>query len=174
MSWIFEIIIGFAILIAANFFWSAIRAVPFQRKLIQSSDEIKKLIAFIGEDKLKSEGKTVEPAFGSYSNNIIILLSVGIRTMDKVRNISVFATIVLLIVSFAINPWFALINFALFMLIGLMDVHSYIKNSMASDIESVILNIYKWNKVDHSACMYFCTEEKPYLRVLYQAVTELL
>lgn len=174
MSWIFEVLIGFAILIVANFFWSAIGAVPFQRKLIQSSDEIKKLIAFIGENRLKSEGESVEPAFGSYANNIVMFLSVGIKTMDKIRNISAFATIVLLTVSFAINPWFALINFALFMLTRFMDVHSYTKNSMATDIHSVILNIYKWNKVDHSACMYFCTEEKPYLRVLYQAVKELL
>ena len=174
MSWIFEIIICFAILIAANFFWSAIGAVPFQRKLIQSYDELKKLIAFIGEDRLKSEGETVEPAFGSYSNNIVILLSAGIRTMDNMRNISAFIIIVLLAVSFAINPWFALVNFTLFLLIRFMDVHSYIKNSVATDIRSVLLNIYKWNKVDHSACMHFCTEEKPYLRVLYQVVTELL
>ena len=174
MTWIFELIISFATLISGNLFWSAIGAVPFQRKLIQSPDEIKRLIVLIGEDRLKYDGDTVEPAFGSYKNNITMFITLGVRTIDKIKNISAFAIIVLLVVSFSINSWFVLINFAIFMLTRFMDVHSSIKNSIATDLYPVILNIYKWNKVDYSTCMHYCNEEKPYLHVLHGVVTELL
>jgi hypothetical protein len=172
MSWIVEVIIGFATIVLGNIFWSTIRGGSFQRNLLQDSEEIRRLIALIGKEKLESEGEAVEPSFGSYSNNIALFLHAGIKALKNTRNIVGIGAIGLFTISVLLNPLFLAINLVLFFMVSLLGIHSYVKNSVATDIHSVLLNIYKWNKEDHDSCKNFCTVEKPYLGVLYQTISE--
>ncbi len=171
MLWFLEVMIGFAVLVVSNIFWSTLRADSFRQKLIRNAAEIKRMVELIGRDHLTSEGDAVQPAFGSYSNNIALFLHAGIKGLDRTRNIVGFITIGLLTLSFFVNPLFAAINLGLFFIVSFMDIHSYVKNSVATDLHSVMLNIYKWDKEDHASCKLFCTVEKPYLAVLHEVVT---
>lgn len=173
MLWLLEVVIGFAVLIFGNIFWSTLRADSFRQQLIQNAAEIKRMVELIGRDQLISEGDAVQPAFGSYSNNIALFLHTGIKGLDRTRNIVGFITIGLLVASFFTNPLFAAINLGLFFIVSFKDVHSYVKNSIATDLHSVMLNIYKWDKEDHTSCKLFCTVEKPYLALLHKTVTDL-
>jgi hypothetical protein len=173
MSWLVELIIGFATLVLGNIFWSTLRGGAFQRKLIQDAGEVSKFIAFIGKEKFKSESKIVEPAFGSYSNNIGLFLSADIEALKKTRNLVGAGILGILIVSFLFNPLFTAINLCLFFIVSFMGIHSYVKNSVVTDIHSVMSNIYKWNSEDPDSCKRFCTEERPYLGTLYHIIAAL-
>lgn len=168
-----EIILGIISLILGNIFWSALRAGSFQKKLIQNEDEIKKLITYITPEKFINESHNVEPAMGSYSNNIGVFLYSSIETFKRTRNIILLIQIIILVVCYFIKPVFIPINLFLFILIGLSGINNYVKNSVATDIHSVMSNIYKWNLVDTKECEKFCISEKPYLKTLYLVVSNL-
>ena len=173
MFWLIELIMGFATLVLGNIFWSTLRGASFQREFIRNPDEVKKFIAFIGQEKFKSESEVVEPAFGSYSNNIGLFLSAGIKALNKTRNFVGASIAGILIISFLFNPLFTAINLCLFFAVSFMGIHSYIRNSVVTDIHSVMSNIYKWNSEEPNSCKRFCTEEKPYLGTLYLIIADL-
>lgn len=175
MIWVIEIILAFTIIILSNIFWSALRAAIFQRKLLQNGGELSRIITLLGKDKLKLEAEGVQPAFGSYGKNIIIFLSLGIKAMNRTRNFIAVVNVILLAVGFIfLNKWLGIFNLVLFFLVKFTAINNYVKNTIASDIQSIILNIYKWNKVDPRTCEQFCREEKPCLRVLYKIVMDTL
>jgi len=173
MSWLVETVIGFAALLLGNVFWSTVRSGSFQRKFIGDADELSRFITLIGEEKFKCESITIQPAFGSYSNNIGLFLYSGIAALKKTRNLTGIGFIGLSIVGFLINPMFAAINLCLFFIVSFMGIHSYVKNAVVTDIHSVMSNIYKWNKEDPEGCRRFCSEEKPYLNTLYHVIVGL-
>ena len=170
---ILEVLLGFAVLILGFGFWSAGRGPAFMKKLLSDSQELEKIIKYIGEENLINDGKEVEPSFGSYENNVSLFLSLGIKGLDRTRNFMLIFVLVLLLSSFFLDSKFLIINICLFFLSAVGGVHSTVKNSIVTDIHSVMLNIYKWNAMNPENCKNFCVNEKPYLKNIYVLIEKI-
>jgi len=83
------------------------------------------------------------------------------------------AIIGIFIGSYFLRNIFLLINVVLFFIMFFPSISASAQNNIFSDIHTIMLNVYKWNKVNHAECERFCNTEQPrILKNIYKVVTE--
>ena len=169
---IIEIVLGFILMGIGSAFWNCVKSPKFLAKILGDYDELKKFFHHLGKEKIKQESEFVDPEIG-YSANIALWIKASISALDKTRNMLLVVIIAILIGSYFLGNVFLFINIALFIFVAFPNISASAKNNIFYDIHTVMLNVYKWNKVDHNECEHFCNVEQPRtLKNIYRVVTE--
>lgn len=169
---IIEIILGFILLVVSSGFWNCVKSPKFLAKTLGDYDELKKFFHHLGKEKIKQESEVVDPKVG-FSANIVLWIKASISALDKTRNMLLVAIIGIFIGSYFLGNIFLLINVVLFFIMFFPGISASAQNNIFSDIHTIMLNVYKWNKVNHAECEHFCNTEQPrILKNIYKVVTE--
>lgn len=167
-----EIILGFTVLGVSSAFWNCVKSPKFLAKLLSDYDELSKFYHYLGKEKIEQESEKVNPKI-DYSLNIAIWIQASISALDKTRNMLLVAIIGILAGSYFLGNIFLFINITLFIITAFPSISAPAQNNIFSDIHTIMLNVYKWNKVDHAECERYCNLEKPeILKNIYRVVTE--
>jgi len=178
MKIIVEIILGFISLTMSYAFWNCAKSPRFCAKVMNDYEELKKIYNHVGTEKFKSEGEKIKPIIGNssigYSGNIAMLLEAGLQALDKTRNMLLVVIILLFIGSYYfLGGIFLTIEIILFIIVAFPEISASAKNNVATDIQGVMLNIYKWDQVNPEECkQFFNQEQKKYLENIYRVVVE--
>ncbi len=169
---IIEIILGFILLVVSSGFWNCVKSPKFLAKTLGDYDELKKFYHHLGKDKIKQESEVVDPKIG-FSANIALWIKASVSALDKTRNMLLIVIIGIFIGSYFLGNIFLLINIVLFFIMAFPSISTDAKNNIITDIHTIMLNVYKWNKVDQAECEHFCNTERPrILKNIYRVVTE--
>jgi|WetSurMetagenome_2_1015567.scaffolds.fasta_scaffold10665_4 hypothetical protein len=169
---IIEIILGVVLLCVSSSFWNCVKSPKFLAKILGDYDELKKFCHHIGKEKIEQESEKVNPQIG-YSASIALWIKASISALDKTRNMLLVITIGILIGSYFLGNIFLFINIALFVLMAFPSISAPAQNNIFSDIHTIMVNVYKWDKVNRAECEHFCNFEQPrFLKNIYKAVTE--
>lgn len=168
-----EIVIGILMLMFSLNFWSIIRLPAHLRYVLGDSRELKRILNILGPDRLIKESENVEPVFGSYIKNILIDHQSLSSALLMTKFLMLFGTTVLIVVSYFLGTIFVAINFLLFLLPMLLGPQAIAKQHNYNHLHTVILNIYKWNKVNPDECLSYCNEKDISLKQVYLVVREL-
>lgn len=172
---IIEIILGFILLVVSSSFWNCVKSPKFLAKTLGDYDELKKFFHHLGKEKIEQESEKVNPINdkSGFSANIILWLKSSISALDKTRNMLLVVTIGIFIGSYFLGNIFLLINVVLFFIMVFPSISADAKNNIITDIHTIMLNVYKWNKVNQAECEHFCNTERPrILKNIYRVVTE--
>ena len=167
---IIEIVLGVILLVISSGFWNCVKSPKFLAKTLSNYEELKKFFDNFVKDKIEQESDVVDPKIG-FSSNIILWMKASMAALDRTRNIMLFFIIVILIGSYFLGIVFLLINIALFFLMAFPSIAASAQNNILSDIHTIMLNVYKWNKVNHGECEHFCNIEQPrILKNIYKII----
>ena len=172
---IIEIILGFILLAASSGFWNCVKSPKFFAKTLGDYDELKKFFHHLEKEKIKQESEKVTPVNEKlgFSTNIVLWIEASISALDKTRNMLAVVIIGILVVSYFLGNIFLLINVVLFVIVAFQGISASAQNNIFFDIFKIMLNVYKWNKVNKDECEHFCNIEQPrILRNIYKVVTE--
>ncbi len=172
---IIEIILGFILLLVSYSFWNCIKSPKFLAKTLGDYDELKKFFYHLGKEKIEQESEKINPIdnkFG-FPANIALWIKASISAFDKTRNVLLIVVIGIFIGSYFLGYIFLLINAALFFMMAFPSISASAKNNVITDIHTIMLNIYKWNKINRVECEHFCNTEQPkILKNIYKVITE--
>jgi hypothetical protein len=172
---VIEIILGFILLGISSAFWNCVKSPKFLAKLLGDYGELKKFYNYLGAEKIKQESEKVAPVNEKlgFSTNIVLWMRASISALDRTRNMLAVVIIGILIGSYFLGNIFILINIVLFVAMVFPSISADAKNNIMTDIHTIMLNVYKWDKVNHSECEHFCNIEQPrILKNIYRVVTE--
>lgn len=172
---IIEIILGFVLLGVSSAFWNCVKSPKFLAKLLGDYAELKKFYNHLGVEKIEQESEKVAPINEKlgFSTNIVLWMKASISALDRTRNMLAVVIIGILIGSYFLGNIFLFINIALFIVMAFLGIAASAQNNIFSDIHTMMLNVYKWDKVNHSECEHFCNVEQPrILKNIYRVVTE--
>ena len=175
ISIVIEVILGFVLLGVSSAFWNCVNSPKFLAKTLGDYDELKKFYDHLGVDKIRQEGEKVNPINEKlgFSTNIILWMKASISALDNTRNMLVLVIVGILIGSYFLGNVFLFINIVLFIIMAFPNIAASAQNNIFSDIHTIMLNVYKWNKVNHSECERFCNVEQPrILKNIYKVVTK--
>lgn len=178
MKIIIEIILGFVSLIMSYAFWNCVKSPKFFIRVANDFEELKKIYDHFGADQIRSESEKVRPMIGDssmgYSGNIAIWLQASLKALDKTRNMLLVITALLFVGSFYfLGGVFLTIEIILFIMMAFPEISPSAKNNMVSDIQTIMLNVHKWNRVNPEECKQFCANERRlYLSNIYRVVVE--
>ncbi len=169
---IIEIILGFILLIVSSGFWNCVKSPKFLAKLLGDYDELKKFFHHLGKEKIKQKSEIVDPKI-VFSVNIALWIKASVSALDKTRNMSLVVIVGIFIGSYFIGNIFLLINIVLFFIMAFSNISASAQNNIFSDIHTIMLNVYKWDKVNRAECEHFCNTEQPRIfKNIYKVVTE--
>ena len=181
MTWkiVIEVIAGIVILVLGNIFWSCIKTPKYLADVLSDYDELRKYVIFATKEKLielaEFNTKAFDPSIISFESIISSLLTISNEKRIKTRTLVTIFIFLILIGSIFLQWYFVLINIGLFLIIGLNGIASFEINNVFSDIHSIILAVYRWNKTDHVKCEEFCTVTNPrFLKIFRLVTTELI
>ncbi|MCX5749035.1 MAG: hypothetical protein NTZ10_02145 [Candidatus Saganbacteria bacterium] len=169
---IVEIILGFILLGVSSAFWNCVKSPKFLANVLGDYDELKRFFHHLGKENIKHESEVVDPKIG-FSANIVLWIKASLSALDKTRNMLLVVIIGIFIGSYFLGNIFLLINAVLFFIMAFPSISAAAKNNIITDIHTIMLNVYKWNKVNHAECERFCNLEQPrIMKNIYRVVTE--
>ena len=170
---VIEVILGILLLTFASSFWACVKSPRFLGRVLADYDQLKAFFDFLGVDKICQESQVVEPILGSFPANIATWMKASFAALNKARNMTLFLSVVIILITLLLGIEYLLINTAIFCLAALYPMPASAKNNMFSDIHTIILNVYKWNSVEEEECKAFCNGEQPrILKNIYRLVSE--
>jgi hypothetical protein len=174
-----EIVLGFILLSISFAFWNCVKSPKFLAKILGDYEELKRFYHYLGKEKIELESKKIEPLpFDENPNigfqvNIALWIKASISALDKTRNMLFVAILGILIGSYFLGNAFLLINVLFFIVMAFPNISASAKNNIITDIHVLMVNVCKWNKIDHNECERFCNLEQPkILKNIYTIVTE--
>ncbi|MGA3243628.1 MAG: hypothetical protein ABSE41_03360 [Bacteroidota bacterium] len=171
---VIEIFLVIFLYYAAVAFWGCVKSPKFLGHILSDYGELKKFFNFLGQDKIKLESQNVQPVLDSYANNIGSWMKASFSSLDKARNISGVIIALILVATCFLGLFFVLFNLIFFLLIFFWPIPAPAQNNMWSDVQTIILTVYKWNEVDPEHCKEFCTTDQPrMLKNIYQLVSDI-
>lgn len=175
MTWkiIIEIIAGLIVLVLGNIFWSSLKSPNYLRKVMADYEALTKYIKFISKDKLIQAADEVQPIDTqklTYEDIIRYRLLASFKALYKTRIIFLIIIVLTLIGSYFLIWYFILINLGLFIIMSFNKISSSAENEVFNDVQVVILNLYRWHKIEPEKCKEFCMEKRPTFKIIYTAV----
>src|ERR1035437_9411397 len=116
---IIEIILGIVLLTPSTSFWACVKSPNFLGRILADYDELKRFFDFLGVDKIHQESQHIQPIRGSYSANIATWMKASFTALDKARNMTLFFSVVIILIGLLLGIEFVLINTAIFFLAAL-------------------------------------------------------
>lgn len=167
-----EVVLGLVLLAISSSFWNCVKSPKFLMTTLGDYQELKKFFHHLSKERIVQESEKVDPQIG-YSANIALCIKSSVSALDQTRNMLLLVIIGIFVGSYFLGTKFLFINFGLFVVAAFPRISAPAQNNIFSDIHTIMLNVYKWNKVDHSECEHFCNIERPrYLRSVYRVITE--
>lgn len=175
MWWKFlvEIVLGILMLMCSFSFWSIIKLPAHLSSVLADPSELKRILGIIGSDRLKKEAESIEPVYGSYLKNMMIDKLSLFGALRMTKNLTLLGAAILIALSYFLGIIFVIINFLLFLLPSLLGPQPIAKQHNYNHLYTVILNVYKWNKVDPNGCLAYCNKEDLSLKQVYLTISEL-
>ena len=170
---VLEILLAIILIALGSGFWAILKSRSHLRIALGDEGELKHLINFLTPAKVIEEGNEIKPMFESYLQNILFFEKMHFAALSKTRNLTVIAALILIALSYLLGIPYLIASLVAFVFPALSPIPASAKNNNLTHIHTVILNIYKWNKIDEAGCFAYCDQEISGLRVVYRVVNAL-
>src|SRR5712692_9686919 len=167
-----EILLAILALILGTSFWAVAKSPVHLRSVLGDIGELTRFVDFLGRDNLIKEAESVKPVFGSYLKNILLFEKAHLIALNNTWNMLSVLTILLIGLSYFVGLIYMTVNIALFLLPVVREIPASAKDNNITHVHTVILNVYKWNKMAPGGCLEHCMNDSG-LKQIHRMVNEL-
>ncbi len=153
--------------------WALIKSPSHLRRTISDKITLKESLNIIGSDTFINEANKVKPSLGDYKTFIDTWDNSRINSLYITRDLLLIPYAIVLVISGYIGITYLIINISISLLLYFKHINSYAINNNIMHINTVMLNIYKWNIEDKSGCENYCTFVHPEYLQIYEIIDDM-
>jgi hypothetical protein len=175
MLWniLFEIPLAIATLFLGINLWALIKSPSHLMHAISDEVILKKSLDIVGSDNFINEAKKLNTVPGGHKLFIDTWENSRINSLSITKNLMLIPYFIVLLISGFIGITFLIINISISLLLYFQPINPYAINNNIIHIHTVMLNIYKWNIDDASACENYCTFIHPEYLQIYKLIKDI-
>jgi hypothetical protein len=113
------------------------------------------------------------PEFGSCKNDIVHRLDTRTNAILILANLFLFLEVIIAGLSYTLDPHFVVLNLIAFCSVSRIKPTVNLKNELLTDVQMVLLYLYKWNLDDPGGCCEVVSTKIPRLKTALSAVQRL-
>ena len=167
-SVLFFLAMGFA-----SDFWELVNCAKYRNRVLRRSRLLGAFIRHLDPKWIVNEGEHMYPEFGSFRGDIVHWLDTRTNAILILANTFLLIELIILGLSYTLDPHFVVLNLLAFGSVSRVKPTSKLKNELLTDVQMVLLYLYKWNSEDPVGCREIVSTKIPRLKTALLEVQRL-
>jgi len=167
-SVLFFLAMGFA-----SDFWELVNCAKYRNRVLRRSRLLGAFIRHLDPKWIVNEGEHMYPEFGSFRGDIVHWLDTRTNAILILANTFLLIELIILGLSYTLDPHFVVLNLLAFGSVSRVKPTTKLKNELLTDVQMVLLYLYKWNSEDPVGCREIVSTKIPRLKTALLEVQRL-
>jgi len=158
----------------ASDFWQLVKCAKYRSRVLSQPELLNAFIRHLEPKWIISKGEGIYPEFGSCRNDIVHWLDTKTDAILILANSFLFLELIIAGLSYSLDPHFVVLNLIAFCSVSRIKPTTVnLKNELLTDVQMVLLYLYKWNLDDPVGCREMVSTKIPRLKTALLAVQRL-
>jgi len=157
----------------ASDFCELVNSEKYRNRVLCRSRLLGAFIRHLDPKWIVNEGEHMYPEFGSCRRDIVHWLDTRTNAILILANSFLLIELIIFGLSYTLDPHFVVLNLVAFCCVSRVKPTTKLKNELLTDVQMVLLYLYKWNLDDPVGCLEVVSTKIPALKTALLEVQRL-